>query len=186
MSPDREKKLFEITNQGYDDITYDKQIILKDIYKDADIIRTLNNIELLEADSPPEDYRNKSIFTFLKIPETQSKVKNFICFEINDVEDVYKNATKINKRVIFRTVSHQDDIATEYGIDRQDLLAFLIKDRFNWSTILGTSMKKIYDAGKVAENGYYYRDIYYELITPNNSHMGSYNLLDKDRGRYEV
>ena len=73
----------------------------------------------------------------------------------------------IRKRVVFRTISHQEQVDTPYGIDRQDLLALLIKERFNWSNVLGTQLRKVYDSGKVAESGYYYRDIYFEQVVVN-------------------
>ena len=42
----------------------------------------------------------------------------------------------------FRTIAHQDDVSTIWGIDRQDLLAALVKERFQWSNILGTQLIK--------------------------------------------
>ena len=46
-------------------------------------------------------------------------------------------------------------------------------------------MKKIYDVGKIAENGYYYRDIRFKVIAPNSLQNGtSINLLDRKRGKY--
>lgn len=167
MTPERLQLIYEINSVVYDDISCDKQKILDDLYKDPDIFEILNNPELEKRSAPPEDYRNINIYSFLKIPEAQSTVKNFICFEVNDIEDSYVNTSMIRKQIIFRTISHQEDVETEYGIDRQDLLALLIKERFNWSNVLGMQIRKVYDSGKVAESGYYYRDIYFEQITPN-------------------
>lgn len=166
--------------EGYDSISYDKQIILEDIYKDPDIFEVLHNTELEAQNAVPEDYHNVNIYSYLKIPDSQSKVKNFICFEVNDLEISYSNKIMVTKQVIFRTVSHKDDVETIYGIDRQDLLAALIKERFQWSNILGTQLVKTYDSGKVAENGYYYRNMYFEQITPNGlQNRLSSNRLDK-------
>lgn len=181
MNQDRIDRLLTCRKQeGYDDISYDKQIILEDIYKDPDIFEILHNTELEERNATPEDYHNVNIYSYLKIPDSQSKVKNFICFEVNDLSISDGNKIMINKQVIFRTVSHKDDVETIYGIDRQDLLASLIKERFQWSNILGTQLVKTYDAGKVAENGYYYRNIYFEQIGPNGlQNRVPSNRLDK-------
>lgn len=173
MTEERLKIIDKIHKDKFDDITYDKMIILKDLFKDADLLELLNNKELENINASPEDYYNVNIFSYLKIPETQSVVKNFICFEVDDTEEVYGNNVMISKLVRFRTVSHEDDIITEYGMNRQDLLALIIKDRFNWSNILGMQLKKIYDEGKVSENDYYYRDIWYKTITPNSLQKGT-------------
>lgn len=153
---------------GFDSISYSKQIILEDIYKDSDIFEVLHNKELESRNAPPEDYYNINVFSYLKIPDAQSTVKNFICFEVNDLEIAYPNKMMISKQIIFRTISHKDDVETLYGIDRQDLLAALIKERFQWSNVLGMQLIKTYDSGKVAENGYYYRNIYFQQRTPND------------------
>lgn len=179
MTPEREKIIFDDFKNAGDDIPYCKRLILQEIYKDPDIFEVLNNTELIKAGAAPEDYYNKNIFSRLKIPDSQSEVKNFICFEVNDVEEIYHNPGKIRKRVIFRTVSHQDDVITKYGIDRQDLLGFLIKERFNWSGVIGMSLQKIYDTGKVSENGYYYRDIYFEQTRANLAQSGTTNTYDR-------
>ena len=50
------------------------------MYKDPDLLEVLHNKELEKINASPEDYRNINIFSYLKIPETQSIVKNFICF----------------------------------------------------------------------------------------------------------
>ena len=78
------------------------------------------------------------------------------------------------------TIAHQDDVSTIWGIDRQDLLAALVKERFQWSNILGTQLIKTYDSGKVAENGYYYRNMYFEQTAPNDiQNRLKSNRLDK-------
>ena len=167
MTPERLELIYEPNSVVYDDIVLSKQKILDDIYKDSDIFEILNTTELQKRNAPPEDYYNVSIFSFLKIPQAQSVVKNFLCFEVNNVEEVHSNSSMIRKRVVFRTISHQEQVDTPYGIDRQDLLALLIKERFNWSNVLGTQLRKVYDSGKVAESGYYYRDIYFEQVVVN-------------------
>lgn len=181
MTQERIERLFSCRKEeGFDSISYDKQIILEDLYKDPDIFEVLHNEKLVKLNAPPEDYHNVNIFSYLKIPDAQSTVKNFICFEVNDTESVKSNSIMINKQVIFRTISHKDDVETLYGIDRQDLLAALIKERFQWSNLLGTQLVKTYDSGKVAENGYYYRNMYFEQVAPNDvQNRISSNRLDK-------
>lgn len=174
-------------DKNIDDITLFKQIVLKDLYSDQDIIEVLHNVELEKQHALPEDYRNVNIFAFLKIPDTQSVVKNFICFEVSDIDELFHNKTYIERRVTFRAVSHEDDIVTGFGIDRQDLLGMLIKDRYSWTNIMGMRLEKEYDVGRIAENGYYYREIRFKVVSPNAMvQKGTYIVgLDQDRGRYD-
>ena len=83
-------------------------------------------------------------------------------------------------------MSHDEDVGTEYGIDRQDLLGMLIKDRYTWSNYMGMTLQLEYDLPKIAENGYYYREIRFKLSSPNSMvQRGSYiGNMDKDRARY--
>ena len=197
MTEEREKLLRAVTDlsgenpdirrdKNVDDIVFFKQMILKDLCSDKDILEALHNIELEKSEALPEDYWNVNIFSYLKIPGSQSTVKNFICFDINDVDELYYSTTYLEKDVIFRTVSHQEDIVTDYGINRQDLLALLINDRYSWSNFLGMRLQKIYDAAKIAENNYYYREIKFKITSPNAMvQKGSYiSQLDRNRGMY--
>lgn len=174
-------------DKNIDDIVLMKQMILKDLFSDPDIIETLHNTELEAREAPPEDYYNVNIFSFLKIPDTQSVVKNFICFEVNDLNETFYSTTFLEKGVMFRTVSHEDDYKTEYGIDRQDLLGMLIKDRYNWSNFMGMRLQKEYDSGKIAQNGYYYREIRFRVTSPNAMVQKNRYIqnLDRSRGVYD-
>ena len=165
----------------YDDNERYKYRIMKMLTENQDILWTLHNkaleensyttkdedgneIEMLNGDA----YRNVSIFNFLKIPEIQSTVKNYICFEVNDVDQPRYNKDFIIKNIIFRTVSHEDDYITDWGIARQDLLATIIQSEFDWTNAFGLHLEKVTDRGRVAENGYYYREFIYETTIANN------------------
>lgn len=166
----------------YDDNERYKYRIMKMLTENQDVLWTLHNKELEEKYSYTtkdetgneivmlngDTYRDVSIFNFLKIPGIQSTVKNFICFEVNDVEQPRYNKDLIIKNIIFRTVSHDDDYITDWGIARQDLLALIIQSEFDWSNAFGLHIEKISDRGRVADNGYYYREFVYETTIPNN------------------
>lgn len=150
----------------YDDIESYKYKIMQKLTEDDDLIATLHNKDL--AGRSGDMYRSVNIFNFLKTPDTQSTVKNFVCFEVNDVEQPRYNDALIKKYIIFRTVSHEDDVKTDYGIARHDLLAAIIKSKFDWTQEFGIHFEKIQDYGKVTDNGYYYREFIYETTTVNN------------------
>ena len=150
----------------YDDVEIYKYKIMQMLTEDADLISTLNNKEL--DGHKGDDYRFVNIFNFLKIPDTQSTVKNIVCFEVNDVEQPRYTNGLMKKYLVFRTVSHEDDVQTDYGMARQDLLALIIKNKFDWSQVFGMHIEKVQDYGKITENGYYYREFIYETIASNN------------------
>ena len=166
----------------YDDNERYKYRIMKMLTENQDVLWTLHNKELEEKYSYTtkdetgneivmlngDTYRDVSIFNFLKIPGIQSEVKNFICFEVNDIEQPRYNKDLIIKNIIFRTVSHDDDYITDWGIARQDLLALIIQSEFDWTNVFGLHLEKIADRGRVADNGYYYREFVYETTIPNN------------------
>lgn len=184
LSKARTDLLLNLTSKqqtgNYDEIATVKALILEDLYKDSDLLTVINNPELEGCD--PEDYRDVNIFSYIKIPETQSVVKNFVCFEVNDREALSGNNAMIYRQIFFRVIAHKNDVNTVWGVDRQDLLGLIIKDRFSWSNCLGMQLKKIYDCGKVSENGYYYRDIYYETTVTNGLYKATtQNALDKGR-----
>lgn len=166
------------TGDCYDDNERYKYKIMKMLTENQDVLWTLHNKELSDKycslDKNGElilngdAYRNVSIFNFMKIPGVQSTVKNFICFEVNDIEQPRYNDSLLVKNIVFRTVSHDDDYITDWGIARQDLLAAIIQSEFDWTNIFGLHVEKVSDRGKVAENGYYYREFIYETTVPNN------------------
>lgn len=181
-NPDLSQEMIDIIERShrqgeglaYDDIDSYKYIIMDILTKNQDILKTLHNRDFEQEDKKVNGllngdlYKDVNIFNFLKIPDTQSVSKNFICFEVDDMEQVRYNEALITKNITFRTVAFEDDIKTDWGIARQDLLAMIIKSEFDWSNIFGMHVSKIYDRGRVSEDGYYYRELIYETTVPNN------------------
>lgn len=181
-NPDLSQEMIDIIERShrqgdglaYDDIDSYKYIIMDILTKNQDILKTLHNPDFEKEDKKVNGllngdlYKDVNIFNFLKIPKTQSTVKNFICFEVDDMEQVRYNEALITKNITFRTVANEADIKTDWGIARQDLLAMIIKNEFDWSNVFGMHVSKIYDRGRVSEDGYYYRELIYETTVPNN------------------
>lgn len=181
-NPDLSQEMIDIIERShrqgdglaYDDIDSYKYIIMDILTKNQDILKTLHNKDFEQEDKKINGllngdlYRDVNIFNFLKIPDTQSVSKNYICFEVDDMEQVRYNEALITKNITFRTVAFEDDIKTDWGIARQDLLAMIIKNEFDWSNVFGMHVSKIYDRGRVSEDGYYYRELIYETTVANN------------------
>ncbi len=106
-----------------DDIIETKRLIKQKLISDPDILEALNNPDI-DPDSPDELLDN-NIYGFIRIPQTQDTVRNFICFTVDDIEpDKYNTHMKI-QNIQFNCICHLDDMKTKYGIDRHDLLGLI-------------------------------------------------------------
>lgn len=170
------RSIDEKNSSNLDDIFRYKYKIMQMLISNQDILHTLHNDELSKGNEVINGdlYRDVCIFDFMKLPDNKTEVKNYVCFEVNDVSSY---DSLVNKRIIFRTISHEDDYKTDWGISRHDLLASIIKNEFDWSNALGMHFEKESDNGYVTNDGYYYREIIYKIVSPNNT----YNKLNNVR-----
>lgn len=106
-----------------DDIIRKKRLIGQILYSDPDIIEALNNPQL--DPSVPEDYLNENIFSYLRIPTTQDKVKNLITFTVDDNGRTPGNSVMKSQHIQFVVFVHKDEVQTPYGMDRHDLIGLM-------------------------------------------------------------
>ena len=162
-----DRSMNEKNKSNSDEIFRYKYKIMNMLTSNQDLLRTLHNADLqTDGELNGDAYRDVNIFNYMKLPNQKSVVKNYVCFEVND--EAYGNFG--DKIIIFRTVSHEDDCKTDWNINRQDLLASIIKNEFDWSNVFGMHIEKEYDVGRVTDDGYYYREFAYKSTVPNN-HM---------------
>lgn len=149
-----------------DDIITMKRLIKQKLIADTDILEALNNKEI-DIDSPDE-FLDNNIFGFIRIPQTQDTVRNFICFTVDDIEeDRYNEVIKI-QYIQFNCICHLDDMKTEYGIDRHDLLGALVRQTFNWTNMFGLQFKLIYNKESTIDSDYYCRTLKFMAQKPNS------------------
>ena len=67
-----------------DDISSMKRQIKEKLISEHDILDALHNTDIEDS---PDDFLDVNIFGFLRIPQTQDTVKNFICVTVDDIED---------------------------------------------------------------------------------------------------
>lgn len=161
-----------------DDIVKKKRKIEQVLYSDPDIIEILDNAEL--DPSCPEDYINKNIFGFLRIPGTQDISKNFITFTVDDIELSSSNRVMKNQFIQFVIFVHKDLINTNYGIYRHDLLGYLIRDIFNLSNVLGPQMELVSNREGVTDSDYHTRTLRFELVDDNSTKPFRTNQYEYD------
>ena len=150
-----------------DDIIRKKRLIEKFLYSDEDIIEILDNPSL-DPESP-EEYIGENIFSFLRVPGTQDTSKNFITFTIDDMGRTPGNQVMKSQYVQFVVFVHKDLVKTKYGIDRHDLLGYLIRDIFNLSNKLGPQMEIVSSREGIADNDFCTRTVKFELIDDNST-----------------
>lgn len=165
-----------------DDICAMKRLIKQTLIDDPDIIEALNNPEL-DPESPDE-YLDNNIFGFIRIPTTQDTVKNFICFTVDDIEENRYNEVMKTQYIQFTCICHLDDMKTKYGVDRHDLLGYLIRENFNWTNLFGLQFELIYNKESTIDSDYYCRTLKFEATKLNSLNKAKMeNPLDKLRRR---
>lgn len=148
-----------------DDIVEMKRLIKQKLIEDSDILEALNNPD---CEDSPDEFLDTNIFGFIRIPTTQDTVRNFICFTVDDIEENRFNEAMKIQYIQFNCICHLDDMKTSYGIDRHDLLGFLIRDTFNWTNDFGTQFKLIYNKESTIDSDYYCRTLKFEATKPNS------------------
>lgn len=150
-----------------DDIIRKKRLIEQILYSDEDIIEILDNPNL--DPNTPEDYIGENIFGFLRVPGTQDTSKNFITFIVDDMGRTPGNQVMKSQYVQFVVFVHKDLVKTKYGMERHDLLGYLIRDIFHLSNKLGPQMELVSNREGIADNDFYTRTLKFELIDDNST-----------------
>lgn len=162
MDDNKRREMTQIT----DDIIEMKRLIKQKLVDDADILEALHNTDL-SIDSPDE-FLDTNIYGFIRIPNTQDTVRNFICFTVDDIEENRFNEAMKTQYIQFNCICHLSDMKTEYNMDRHDLLGYLIRDTFNWTNIFGLQFKLIYNKESTIDSDYYCRTLKFEATKPNS------------------
>lgn len=162
-----------------DDIIRKKRLIEQILYSDEDIIEILDNPNL--SPDAPEEYVGENIFGFLRVPGTQDTSKNFITFIVDDMGRMPGNQVMKSQYVQFVVFVHKDLVKTKYGMERHDLLGYLIRDIFNLSNKLGPQMELVSNREGIADNDFYTRTLKFELIDDNSTKPFRTNQYEYER-----
>lgn len=189
---------FEKKNET-SDIIWKKDKIKKMFEDDEDLIeilgqkpkRPLNKFvdstnptdEELKLRQEIEEYNEKiqhqQIVPFLKLNGLQKEVLNFVMFDIDDTDVSYTNNVIKNQYLIVMCLVHEDDMDTEYGIVRTDLLDYIVKDLLCWTNVLGMQLKCVNDFNDIIDTKYYARTLKFKIEAPNNLGGGVRKSYDK-------
>lgn len=85
ITKEQEEKLFALRTGVDDSNIRIKEVIKQTLCESPELIHILETPDL-DEDSP-EEYIGKSILPFVRIPEIQYQVNNYICFQVDTIED---------------------------------------------------------------------------------------------------
>jgi len=111
---------------------------------------------------------NSNIRPYLFIPDTQTEVKHYICYQVSfDEMPRYQDTLKYTN-VTFTIFVHGNDRNDKLtGIPRHDLIASIIRERFNWSNIFGMQTHLISSKESTTDNNYLVRTLVFQMVDTN-------------------
>ena len=172
-------KLRAYTETPDDDSIRYKELIKKSLLNCPELLYALNSKEL-ESELFDEDGNllideetgeligevgnyfgeNSLIRPYLFFPETQTKVVNYICYQVMFDEvpkySKYQKYTEVSFNIFVHGANAMDELT---GIPRHDLIASIIRAKFNWSNILGMQLKLVYNKESITDNNYVVRTL---------------------------
>ena len=112
---------------------------------------------------------NSNIRPYLFIPDTQTDVKHYICYQVMfDELPRYQNIQKYTEITFNIFVNGKDRTDKLTGIPRHDLIASIIRERFNWSNIFGMQTHLISSKESVTDNNYLVRTLIFQITDVNS------------------
>ena len=131
---------------------------------------------------------NSNIRPFLFIPDTQTEVKHYICYQVAfDETPRYQDTLKYTT-ITFTIFVHGNDRMDKFtGIPRHDLIASIIRERFNWSNIFGMQAHLTQNYEQTVDNNYVARYLTFQLTDLNSSVQTTYGgqsqMINKKKRR---
>ena len=106
---------------------------------------------------------------FLFIPDTQTKVRNYLCYQVSFQDTVRYQPGLKETLVTFTIFVHGNDrIDKLTGIPRHDLIASIIRERFAWSNVFGMQTHIISNRESTTDNNYVVRTLVFQLTDLNS------------------
>ena len=174
-------------NPDDDNIKY-KNIIRKALLKCPELLYALNNKEL-ESELFDKDGNllidkdtgellgevdryfgdNSNIRPSLFIPDTQTTVNSYVCYQVMfDEMPRYNNVQKYTTITFNIFVNGKDRTDKLTGIPRHDLIASIIREKFNWSNIFGMQTHLISSKESTTDNNYLVRTLIFQTTDTNS------------------
>lgn len=112
---------------------------------------------------------DSNIRPFLFIPDTQTEVKHYICYQVSFQDTVRYQPGLKDTFITFTIFAHGSDRMDKLtGIPRHDLIASIIRERFAWSNIFGMQTYLISNKESTVDNNYLVRTLVFQLTDLNS------------------
>lgn len=112
---------------------------------------------------------SSNIRPYIFIPETQTDVKHYVCYQTSTNELVGHNNKEKVMLVTFTIFIHGSDPEDIYtGIPRHDLIASIIREKFAWIGLEISNPVPTNNRETITDNNYIVRTLSYEIILPNS------------------
>lgn len=174
------EKLRAYTANPDDDNIRIKEIIRKNLLHCPELLYALNNQDLegelfkengeLNTEGEWDRYfgDTSNIRPFLFFPDTQTETKNFVCYK-SDFSSLprYNQVEKYANLTFVILVQSNDAIDKATGIPRQDLIAGIIRECFNWSDMFTAKCKLVSDKESVTDDNYITRTMVFQMTLPD-------------------
>lgn len=113
---------------------------------------------------------NSNIRSSLFIPDTQTEVKHYLCYQVGfDELPRYSPMYKYTEITFTIFVHGLDRVDKLTGLQRHDLIASIIRERFNWSSIFGLQTKLVSSKESTTDNNYVVRTLVFQIYDPNST-----------------
>ena len=111
---------------------------------------------------------NSNIRPYLFIPDTQTDVKHYVCYQVmfNELPR-YSNIQKYTEITFNIFVNGKDRTDKLTGIPRHDLIASIIREKFNWSSIFGMQTHLISSKESITDSNYLVRTLIFQILDLN-------------------
>ena len=121
---------------------------------------------------------NSNIRPYLFIPETQTDVKHYVCYQVmfNELPR-YQNVQKYTEITFNIFVNGKDRTDKLTGIPRHDLIASIIREKFNWSNIFGMQTHLVSNKESITDNDYVVRTLIFQNTEVNSITVTPYGEM---------
>ena len=109
-----------------------------------------------------------NIRPYLHIPETQTTVRHYVCYQVMFDELPRYNDTQKYTQITFTIfVNGKDREDESTGLPRHDLIASIIREKFNWSNIFGMQTHIISSKESTTDTNFLVRTLVFQLVDTN-------------------
>lgn len=111
---------------------------------------------------------SSNIRSFIFIPQTQDKGKHYVCYQVMfDELPRYSDVQKYTQITFTIFVDGEDREDELTGLPRHDLIASIIREKFNWSNIFGMQTHIISSKESTTDNNFIVRTLVFQLVDTN-------------------